>query len=97
LDQGFWDQFLQFTINVDIAARDNHPFVAIMAFPNPPEATGSDDQINMRVPFHVGAKGMNDNEHALDVFSVHGLFIPSTVLFFNQMEHECTQYSLALT
>jgi len=25
-------------MNVDIDARDNHPFVAIMAFPNPPEA-----------------------------------------------------------
>ncbi len=25
-------------MNVDIDARDNHPFVAIMALPNPPEA-----------------------------------------------------------
>ena len=25
-------------MNVDIDARDNHPFVAITAFPNPPEA-----------------------------------------------------------
>ena len=29
----------------------------------------------------------------IDVFSMHGLFIPCTVLFFNQMEHECTHYS----
>ena len=31
---------------------------------------------------------------SVDVYSIHGLFIPSTVLFFNQMEHECTQYSI---
>ena len=26
--------FYRFSMNVDIDARDNHPFVAIMAFPN---------------------------------------------------------------
>jgi len=31
---------------------------------------------------------------SVDIFSIHGLFIPSTVLFFNQMEHERTQYSI---
>jgi len=30
--------FYSFSMNVDIDARNNHPFVAIMALPNPPEA-----------------------------------------------------------
>jgi hypothetical protein len=30
--------FYSFSMNVDVDARDNHPFVAIMALPNPPEA-----------------------------------------------------------
>jgi hypothetical protein len=30
--------FYSFSMNVDIDARDNHPFVAIVALPNPPEA-----------------------------------------------------------
>jgi len=31
---------------------------------------------------------------SVDVFSIHGLFIPGTVLFFNQMEHQWSQYSI---
>jgi len=30
--------FYSFSMNVDIDARDNHPLVAIVALPNPPEA-----------------------------------------------------------
>jgi hypothetical protein len=39
--KAFGINFYSAFINVDIDARDNHPFVAIMAFPNPPEADPS--------------------------------------------------------
>ena len=34
------------------------------------------------------------SKSSVDVFSIHGLFIPWTVLFFNQMEHRWSQYSI---
>ena len=33
--KGFGINFYSFSMNVDIDVRDNYPFVAIMAFPNP--------------------------------------------------------------
>jgi hypothetical protein len=41
------------------------------AFAVKTQAASCDNQMNMRMPFHVGAKGMKDNEdahaHALDL------------------------------